>query len=557
MTNFKSTKRALLSSVVALMLCFAMLLGSTFAWFTDSATSGNNLIKTGNLAVELWQYTESNPTGTNVSGDAPVFNDAFLWEPNATQVVYLAVKNTGSLALKYNVVLNVAAEGEKNLTDVMSFKVINPAAYGSVTSWDDNGATKLEVGKNTTALTDVALYPVATATGTQATETVFALAIHMDETAGNDYQNKEIKFDIKVVAGQLSAESDSFGPEYDAYAAYPGTGTAPNPTYNNPTNTQSAVEVGIVNKDNFQVGSIVAPADALDPNVPEVKASIDDTPYKANVTVNTGYTTAAYDISVEGLKAGNTTPVKVNLTIAPGLDPDTVTLYHYDTEIPCTYDPNTGYVFFQTTGFSPFTVVFDPNSEYDAPEVDVDDAVANKNYPTANVIYDNQYVNTELAWGSYGQWSPTAGLDSNLEAAFVFTCPDYENATAEEKAVIDAYRYWYCDFYVSLDRDLGENQIFLGGNYGDFGWVGFHNGDVTLKANEELGLLESVTSNPWTYNDVETFVGEFICGVGDVNNALEGATFTVKLRLTNPADSSEFIDVNVVTYTFGAGYTIK
>ena len=35
MTKSKNTKRALLASVLSLMLCAAMLVGSTFAWFTD------------------------------------------------------------------------------------------------------------------------------------------------------------------------------------------------------------------------------------------------------------------------------------------------------------------------------------------------------------------------------------------------------------------------------------------------------------------------------------------------------------------------------------------
>lgn len=109
---------------------------------------------------------------------------------------------------------------------------------------------------------------------------------------------------------------------------------------------------------------------------------------------------------------------------------------------------------------------------------------------------------------------------------------------------------WHCDFYVKLDKDLGENQIFLGGNYGSFGWGGFHNGDLTLEANTEIPLLGSVTSNPWTYVDVVNFVGEFICGVGDVNNALSGATFTVMLRLTNPENSNDFINVETITYKF-------
>jgi hypothetical protein len=154
----------------------------------------------------------------------------------------------------------------------------------------------------------------------------------------------------------------------------------------------------------------------------------------------------------------------------------------------------------------------------------------------------------KITWGSYGQWSPAAGLEANLEAAFTFTAPDDSTSVATS-----LYKDWICDYYVSLDKDLGQNQIFLGGNYGTFGWVGFHNGDVTLEAGEEIALLGSVTQNMeyWTYQRIVEDVGTFLCGVGDVNNALDGATFTVKLRITNPEDKTEFYDVNTVKYTFG------
>ena len=136
-------------------------------------------------------------------------------------------------------------------------------------------------------------------------------------------------------------------------------------------------------------------------------------------------------------------------------------------------------------------------------------------------------------------------MAGNLEAAYVFSCTE----TLEE-AKLNPYANWYCDFYIVLDTDLGANQIFLGGNYGSFGWVGFHNGDLELEANTEIGLLESVTTNPWTYLDVVQNVGTFICGVGDVNDALAGATFKVMLRLTNPEDATEFVNVATIEYTF-------
>ena len=56
MSSKKSTKRALLMSVISMLLCLAMLTGTTFAWFTDSVKSGMNKIVAGNLDVELQYY---------------------------------------------------------------------------------------------------------------------------------------------------------------------------------------------------------------------------------------------------------------------------------------------------------------------------------------------------------------------------------------------------------------------------------------------------------------------------------------------------------------------
>lgn len=533
MTNTKSTKRALISSVIALFLCFAMLLGSTFAWFTDSAVSANNKITAGNLDVELYQWTDAT-TATPISDSkAPVFDSNILWEPGYTSVVYLSIKNNGSLALKYKVAIEVTSVSNHNLADVMEYAVTPDAKYGDVTAWAGNG-TKIEnaPGINETNYQDIVLAPGA--------EHFFALSIHMLEEATNKYMGESITFDIRVLAGQAVAESDSFGPTYDTFAGYPGTGFAPALATG-----ESAREVRITDDDGYKVGSVVVPADAASGE--DFAINIEKSAYKANISVAADSETIAYDITATGLKADNTTPIKVQLKLPLDLDPDTVKVYHYDDQLEdAYYNPHTGYVTFETTTFSPFTIEYDAESEY------VPNTLP-ENIPTANVTYASQFVNTDLPWGSYDPWSPTEGLDSKLEAAFTFTCPEIldENYDAGD------YYKWYCDFYVSLDQDLAANQIFLGGNYGDFGWVGFHNGEETLKANEELALLGSIVTNSWTYEDIKNFVGEFTCGVGDVGNALDGATFTVKLRLTNPDNEAEYYDVNVVTYTFGGNYNIQ
>ena len=108
MTNSKTTKRALFSSVVALLLCFTMLLGTTFAWFTDSAASGSNVITAGNLDIVV-EYTLDGTNWNDLDGATDLFQKG-LWEPGHTEVVALRIKNNGTLALKYAANMNIVDE---------------------------------------------------------------------------------------------------------------------------------------------------------------------------------------------------------------------------------------------------------------------------------------------------------------------------------------------------------------------------------------------------------------------------------------------------------------
>ncbi len=217
MTKTKSTKRALLMSGLALLMCFAMLVGSTFAWFTDSVTSAGNKIKAGNLDVQLLMFNGNEYADISNSIN-PIFGDedslsgenvnaATLWEPGKTQVAYLAIKNNGSLALKYTVGLNVT-NVSKELYKVMKYDIVeNATNEAPVTAW--NRAEGKSVVEGTQAVTDgyILLQPNQTR--------FFALAIHMDEAAGNEYQNGQVDFDITILAAQATVEEDSFNNLYD------------------------------------------------------------------------------------------------------------------------------------------------------------------------------------------------------------------------------------------------------------------------------------------------------------------------------------------------------
>ncbi len=223
MTN-KTSKKALFASAMSLLLCVTMLIGSTFAWFTDSASSKGNKIMAGNLDVDLLLWdgdsyedigdSEEPIFGSYTSDKAQNVNNDTLWEPGKTQVAYLKIKNNGNLALKYQVALNTVnpADG-KNLYEVMQYQIVPDAANGENVQWNGNTALKAKLG------TEIVSGDAAVEMDPGA-EHDFALLVHMDENANNDYMDGKVEFDITVLATQLNAEEDSFGKDYDKDSKY-------------------------------------------------------------------------------------------------------------------------------------------------------------------------------------------------------------------------------------------------------------------------------------------------------------------------------------------------
>ena len=237
MNNKRATKRALLTSIMALVMCVVMLVGTTFAWFTDTASTGVNKIQAGNLDVQLLMrdasgaYVNIGDSHDVIFGDenslvAQNNNQNTLWEPGKTQVAYLAVRNAGNLALKYNIILNVEDGGLIGALDYVIIpqgtKFGDDVCRENVASWDavKADAAKLTAGTFTAAPNGCLDEIAHDKTNTNETE-YFALVVHMDEDAGNTYMNKSVSIDMKVVATQAAAEFDSFDNKYDKDAEYP------------------------------------------------------------------------------------------------------------------------------------------------------------------------------------------------------------------------------------------------------------------------------------------------------------------------------------------------
>ena len=120
-------RNALFTSIISLLLCVSMLVGTTFAWFTDSVVSGTNVIASGNLDVALYHSNKADK-GEAVTSETILFDDVKLWEPGAVAYENFVIANEGTLALKYQMTLNAlnateTSEG-KTLSDVLQVAVV-------------------------------------------------------------------------------------------------------------------------------------------------------------------------------------------------------------------------------------------------------------------------------------------------------------------------------------------------------------------------------------------------------------------------------------------------
>ena len=204
-----SSKRALLLSVISMVICVSMLIGSTFAWFTDSATANVNTIKSGNLDVELVDANGEKITEALKwvkSAEAPE-GEKILWEPGCTyNLESFKIKNAGDLALKYKVVIS-GLTGDATLLNAINFTV---KKGDTEVSLDNFTGKLLPAGKTATANDEeVGETALITITGT------------MKATAGNEYKGLFLEgISITVYATQLNSESDSTGKDYDKDATY-------------------------------------------------------------------------------------------------------------------------------------------------------------------------------------------------------------------------------------------------------------------------------------------------------------------------------------------------
>ena len=358
MTSSKSTKRALISSALAILMCVAMLISTTFAWFTDTASTGVNKIQAGNLNIELqmkdndgkWVNAEGKTLSFLVNGKIPAEGTQILWEPGCTYTLpELRIVNNGNLALKYKVVVS-GIQGSAKLNEVIDWTMKLDDANFIM------GSEHSLAAKNN----DTVDFDIFTISGT------------MDKNAGNEYQNESIDgISINVYATQDTVENDSFGNTYDKDA----DGTPQFDTwYDNVATTVPVATTGdTVVKDRETAPTIQAtvPAGSTTANELTLIKSKGETP--ANITVVTGTKALTAEVKLidqDGNKVNAKSGKFFTVSMELGKNLNVVNFYHNEMALTKVadvnsltandqyfYDAATGCVTFTTDDFSPFTAI--------------------------------------------------------------------------------------------------------------------------------------------------------------------------------------------------------
>ena len=217
MKRKNTTRNALVTSIIAMLLCVSMLVGTTFAWFTDEVVSGTNVIAAGNLDVELYNSLVIDEN-KKVNTATKLFDEITLWEPGVVAFENLTVANLGTLALKYQLSINFTDATTNANGDTLAKILKVGFVEGGIKSTTREGA-----------LTEVTAWqplesfvqPGDLAVGEN---DVYGIVIYWQPSdidnefnMNNENQGKvmSINLGVKLFATQLEAEEDSFGPDYD------------------------------------------------------------------------------------------------------------------------------------------------------------------------------------------------------------------------------------------------------------------------------------------------------------------------------------------------------
>ena len=216
MRNSKTTRKALFTNVISLVMSLTMLIGTTLAWFTDNASTKLNNIVSGTLDLDLVMKNENgqwDSVGETISFISD--NGSILWEPGAVyKLPALKIVNKGSLALKYELIVTDVT-GDVDLAEVIDVYDVETDSRVALENLEPIGTLR-DVMNIANSFDPNRILDA----GAETDE--YNLVFKMQETAGNMYQGKSIEnISFTVVATQDTVEKDSFDNQYDKDAEYP------------------------------------------------------------------------------------------------------------------------------------------------------------------------------------------------------------------------------------------------------------------------------------------------------------------------------------------------
>ena len=397
MKKERSVKQRLISAILVLVMLFTSLLGTTFAWFTDSVTSAGNTIQSGSLKVDLSHKAEGQWVSLKQYPDHSIF-DYDKWEPGYTRVEQLKVDNLGSLALQYRLSIEVATDTAdltpdgKTLADVIDvylFKGESQAEkFADITgnsNWTAVG-TLAEVMADPSKFISGKILPTGK---TSEDDTVsigsetYSIALHMQESAGNEYQNLNAgDIFVNLIATQWTFENDAFGKDYDDKAEFPEIDI-------DDLAIEVEVEGGLVKatKSASRAGvSITIPAgvkvDGVMDGTAALVLSVDEkAESEANVKLEAGEVLHPLDVHVDGVSDQNEVAIVITIEEAMpvGLNMGNYTLYHVENGVANPmksvenaqnhnefyYDPATGNTTLGLATFSEVALVADTENAWE------------------------------------------------------------------------------------------------------------------------------------------------------------------------------------------------
>lgn len=401
----KKKRTALFHSVISLLLCVSMLIGTTFAWFTDSVTTGINTIAAGNLDVELY-HSNAAVTNERVDSNTKLFmdlqGDPILWEPGVVSYENLRITNEGDLALAYQLAINTANENYivdpsgalYGLSHVLKVGVVEDG----ITATDRAGVVASVKDANWTTLANFLRSGKLLPEGAGETEKTWGVVVYWEPGDNDNFWNLnngkhlnegdvlQIDLGVKLVATQEVYESDSFGDDYDTDAkafVFPDFvgGSASTPIEVN-NQGQTVSDVTMISG---KIKVFVPAGVQVKSGVTELSMSVSEMVSSgANVSLGENEEILSLDVHIEGIADNNTVPITVTLAeVAPaGLNMGNYKLYHVesagtkemtlvDSSAEFTahnqfkYDPATGDIALYMASFSEVAVVADTYAKWE------------------------------------------------------------------------------------------------------------------------------------------------------------------------------------------------